>query len=39
MGSPGGPLSIPIETAEEAFWSFAYSGREERAAFLDTIAE
>ncbi len=27
------------EAAEEAFWSFGYSTREERAAFLDTIAD
>ena len=27
------------EQAEEAFWSFGYSTREERAAFLDTIAD
>ena len=27
------------EQAEDAFWSFGYSTREERAAFLDTIAD
>jgi len=27
------------EAAEEAFWSFGYTTREERAAFLDTIAD
>lgn len=27
------------EAAEEAFWSYGYSSREERAAFLDSIAE
>ncbi|KAJ57020.1 2,5-dioxovalerate dehydrogenase [Actibacterium mucosum KCTC 23349] len=28
-----------VEAAEEAFWSFGYSTREERAAFLNTIAD
>lgn len=27
------------EAAEEAFWSYGYAGREERAAFLNTIAD
>lgn len=27
------------EAAEEAFWSYGYSSREERAVFLDTIAD
>ena len=28
-----------VQAAEEAFWSFGYSSREERAAFLNTIAD
>ena len=28
-----------VRAAEEAFWSYGYSSREERAAFLDAIAE
>lgn len=28
-----------VEAAEEAFWSFGYSARETRAAFLDAIAD
>lgn len=28
-----------VQAAEEAFWSYGYSSREERAAFLDRIAE
>jgi len=27
------------EAAEDAFWSYGYTTREERAAFLDTIAD
>lgn len=28
-----------VQAAEEAFWSFGYSSREDRAAFLNTIAD
>ena len=32
-------VDASASAAEEAFWSFGYSGREERAAFLQSIAE
>ncbi len=34
-----GLVDEACRAAEEAFWSFGYSTREERAAFLETIAE
>lgn len=37
----GGPAEIDraAKAAEEAFWSYGYSSREDRAAFLDAIAD
>lgn len=32
-------VNAACEAAEEAFWSYGYTTREERAAFLDTIAD
>ena len=32
-------VNTAAESAEEAFWSYGYSSRETRAAFLDTIAD
>ena len=32
-------VHLAAEAAEEAFWSYGYSGREERAAFLEAIAD
>lgn len=32
-------VNTAVEAAEEAFWTFGYSTREERAAFLNTIAD
>jgi NADP-dependent aldehyde dehydrogenase len=32
-------VNAAAEAAEEAFWSYGYTTREERAAFLDTIAD
>ncbi|WP_319544658.1 aldehyde dehydrogenase (NADP(+)) [Ruegeria conchae] len=38
VGTPG-HVDAAVEAAEEAFWSFGYSTREDRAAFLHTIAD
>ena len=37
-GSPA-LVDAAVQAAEEAFWSYGYSTREERAAFLNTIAD
>lgn len=38
VGTPG-HVDRACRAAEEAFWSYGYSSREERAAFLETIAD
>ncbi len=38
VGSPA-DVDAAVQAAEEAFWSFGYSSREQRATFLNTIAD
>jgi 2,5-dioxopentanoate dehydrogenase len=38
VGTPG-HVDAAVKAAEEAFWSYGYSGRQERAAFLNAIAD